>query len=626
MTGAGTTEVGDVSDTDMDPSNENAGGMRFFDYDGDHRSDWLRTSAGGVDTVLLSTGAGFAKAIEMDDAIGAIFDAQGSTLQLADMNGDSLQDAVQTQGNLLQYRLYYGRGHWGPWVEVSINGFSATELGAAELLDINGDGLSDIVVVQADKLKFALNRNGAKFDTAVVIDATMVPGLPVVSDSVLSTFADMNGNGSQDLVYVDKLSKHVIFLELFPTRLNLLTKIENGIGMVQEMTYWTSVAEQARDAADGKPWKYKLPNAMNLVTTTDNWVTQAPTVHDLVTYRYRDGYFDGKTDKGFRCFGHVEEERLADPKVDFKEPGLKVMEYVVGVDVYHDVKQKDSWEFGPLVSKTEQLRHTTTEYSKCAVDGLTKVSPDYPVTYVCKTGETTEVSEGIAANKVTMRQEWTYDGYGNVIKESNLGVLATTGDESYTETEFIAPGAATGDAWILNKAKRTIVYGNPANKGTTYRETLNFYDADFGGDASNAGKLTHGTVTKMQRRLKGAEYIDVMRAKLNADGQVVEQIDPNGTVADQTGHRAQFQFDGLDMTRQIMPLTDAQGAYTLERRYSYEKAFHKVSEATDLSLYVGGKLVGAENSQKFRYDEHGRLIKAIRTPDTDAAPSQVITY
>jgi RHS repeat-associated protein len=71
---------------------------------------------------------------------------------------------------------------------------------------------------------------------------------------------------------------------------------------------------------------------------------------------------------------------------------------------------------------------------------------------------------------------------------------------------------------------------------------------------------------------------------------------------------------------------DEQGAYTLERRYSYEQAFHKVSEATDMAVYVDGALAGMETSQKFRYDEHGRLIKTIRTPDTDAFPSEVISY
>ena len=623
VTSAGSADVGDVQDTGLDATNENASGMRFFDYDGDHRSDWLRTASGG-DKVLLSTGAGFAAAIAMADPIGKVFDQDD--LQLADMNGDNLQDAVLTSGNLLTYKLYYGRGHWGPWKSLLVDGFGSAELAAAELMDINGDGLADVVVAQSGKLKFALNRNGAKFDAPVTISGADVAGLPVQSDTVLVTYADMNGNGSQDVVYVDKLSGHVQFLDLFPTRPNLLTKIENGIGMVQEMTYGTSVAEFARDAEQGKPWLYKLPNAMNLVTSTDNYVTLTPLVHDLVTYRYRDGYFDGKTDKGFRCFGHVEEERLSDVAKDFQEPGLKVMEYVVGVDVYHDVKQKDEWEFGAAVSKTEPLRHTNSEYSQCEVAGLTQVSADYPVTYVCKTGETTEVSEGVVANKVTLRQEWAYDGYGNVTKESNLGVLATTGDESFTETEFIVPGVATGEAWILNKAKRTVAYGSPATKATLYRETLSFYDADFGGDAGNAGKLSKGTPTKMQRRLKDGVYVDLMRAKLNADGQVVEQIDPNGSVADMTGHRAQFQFDGLDMKRQVLPLADGQGAYTLERRYSYEQAFHNVSEATDLAVYVGGALVGAETSQKYRYDEHGRLSKAIRTPDSDAFPSQVISY
>jgi RHS repeat-associated protein len=45
-----------------------------------------------------------------------------------------------------------------------------------------------------------------------------------------------------------------------------------------------------------------------------------------------------------------------------------------------------------------------------------------------------------------------------------------------------------------------------------------------------------------------------------------------------------------------------------------------------MAVYVDGELAGVETSQKFRYDEHGRLIKAIRTPDTDAFPSQVVSY
>ncbi|MCP4503407.1 MAG: hypothetical protein GY822_26035 [Deltaproteobacteria bacterium] len=139
-----------------------------------------------------------------------------------------------------------------------------------QLEDINGDGLADVVAVVGGNIIFAVNRNGDSFDAAQVITNDDVNGaMPAYDPASVVLFADMNGSGSNDIVWFLP-NGDVQFLELFPERPNLLTRIENGLGRVQVIHYGTSVVEQALSE---RAWAYKLPNPMNIVTGTDTWVT-----------------------------------------------------------------------------------------------------------------------------------------------------------------------------------------------------------------------------------------------------------------------------------------------------------------------------------------------------------------
>lgn len=81
-----------LSDDPGDPaSSADPLGMRFFDYDNDKRIDLLRTPDNATAVVSRNTGTGY-QAVTVD-AIGSAFDAE--ELQLADMNGDGLQDPVR---------------------------------------------------------------------------------------------------------------------------------------------------------------------------------------------------------------------------------------------------------------------------------------------------------------------------------------------------------------------------------------------------------------------------------------------------------------------------------------------------------------------------------------------------
>ena len=122
-------------------------------------------------------------------------------------------------------------------------------------------------------------------------------------------FADMNGNGSTDVVWIKptgngtNASCQMTYLELFQARPNLINRITTGAGKVIELTYGTSVRQMAAAKAAGKPWSYRLPNPMvtlDAIATYDTLSNLRQTRH----FEYSDGYYDG-TEKQFRGFEHV---------------------------------------------------------------------------------------------------------------------------------------------------------------------------------------------------------------------------------------------------------------------------------------------------------------------------------
>ena len=191
--------------------------------------------------------------------------------------------------------------------------------------DLNGDGISDVVVVTATQVKYAINRNGDRFDPFVTITSADVDGnLPErqMGDKVL--YADMNANGSQDVVWFDT-SGQVQYLELFPVRPNLLSRIENNIGSVQKIDYTTSAIQEATAREGGDPWSSSLSIPMNIVASTDTYVTltgkdDGSGLHERVDYLYRDGFYDG-VEKQFRGFERVEMQFLSDRFVTCEKCG-----------------------------------------------------------------------------------------------------------------------------------------------------------------------------------------------------------------------------------------------------------------------------------------------------------------
>src|SRR5690606_1395090 len=105
-------------------------------------------------------------------------------------------------------------------------------------------GRDDLVLVTPGSgIRYALNLDGEKFGSFVTIGPEDVPGLPSQAPTTAVLFADMNGNGSRDVVWIET-SGQVRYLELFPVPPNLLSRIDNGIGGVQRFTYDTAANQR----------------------------------------------------------------------------------------------------------------------------------------------------------------------------------------------------------------------------------------------------------------------------------------------------------------------------------------------------------------------------------------------
>ncbi|WP_428268296.1 RHS repeat-associated core domain-containing protein, partial [Haliangium sp.] len=367
------------------------------------------------------------------------------------------------------------------------------------------------------------------------------------------------------------------------------------------------------------------------------------------------GFYDSR-EKRFRGFERSESRLLSDAS---QEAGLTVSEYDVGFDdVYFNGRLRSQTVYSGLDEAGKPLQTQRMEYDECALAEVPTTGLAFPVRSICMTGQTTIAQEGAAeAEWVTLRSEYDYDDYGNAIAVRELGVVhrgppeaaqacapcardesvfgaacgaTCTGDESFTEIDYIAPGAATGGRWILGRAVRERRYGVAGGAaGGETSEVTTYYDGpDFVG--LPAGQLDEGLVTRVEARVRAGsdETIALVRNRYDQHGNVIETMDPNGSLERANSHRRVREYDGLglNLRRTELLLEDDDGPYRLRQEFGYEPLFNKVSESTATMLVVGGEVKSARNSRFYRYDAFGRLHQLIRPGDSQDAPSMEVAY
>jgi RHS repeat-associated protein len=606
------------------------GSCKFLDADSDKRIDCVHIT----DTTLVwyhNTTSGWVKEAEKAwDCVG--WNTNAEPFDFADVNGDGMLDVTMWDSGLgtLKYKLNLGHGDFKPGCDARIEyeteenslqkkieaSSSSDDMNGAVaenrllLEDINNDGLNDVVYVEKSSgfddpgtMHYWLNRNSVKF-----LDPYTITGLPSTKlsggeedgDKVL--FADMNGNGSTDVVIFSH-DRKMEYVDLFPKRPHLISRIENGLGQVTRVTFEPSVNFHARDLHDGNlPWPNALPFPQQVVSKLEVWEKVAPSFIDETIYRYHDGYYDGD-EKQFRGYERVEQINNGDA---YEAPGRVVSFFDVGAPdatrlSYRPNNHAPYWNGKLLWQETyggvdlngdgeitsgelgpDQLgllvKKTVTEYQECTVslaatDGARGCTPvgaigsmslsdtdldadtvKEAVIHIQPVATTTTIQEGLLeAEWKVVRSQSSYDGFGNLVYDEKFGAGSTTdGDETFTFSRFI-PLSGTNNRWMPNLLAESYKAGEALASGaegalpavaslpSLYTHSRTYYDGKVLME-SDSGLVT----SKTSRMDKSVSNTGVIVADERFITDVTNAYDTHGNIVftqDAVGNARGYHYD-----------------------------------------------------------------------------------
>ena len=324
------------------------GDGRFGSYRYDAGSDTYQLSTAPYESCLLHSGT----PIDFDDP----------EVQLADMNGDGIQDIVQMRRGRIRYWPGRGLGTtggglWGVGPSSCARGEGAgryiemdtapaelnPELAGVYIHDVNQDGAADVVQVRFDEIDVWFNRAGHGFTSRVIAGST--PHAPAFAPRV--RFLDIDGSGTTDIVFGNS-GRYEWVDFMGGLRPRLLTAVRNGLGALTTLEYGSSASDYLRDLAEAETCsasdamcdRFTWAPVGGACDTRYSYVGSdcyrsagSPVISSVVTavqttdqfsalgrentisrneYRYHDGYYEG-IEQEFRGFGAADAYTTAGP-------------------------------------------------------------------------------------------------------------------------------------------------------------------------------------------------------------------------------------------------------------------------------------------------------------------------
>lgn len=234
----------------------------------------------------------------------------------ADMNGDGLQDVVMVHDGNVEYWSNLGHGNWGARVHMQNSPRLPLAYDPRQVLigDVDGDGAADLVFVGDGRITLWINQTGNGWSDPIEIDGT-----PRFTNDDDVRLVDLLGTGVSGVLWslrpLANRRDRGFFLDFtHGLKPYVLARMNNHRGAVTEIHYRSSTEEFLRDQARPETrWKTTLPFPVQVVSQV--------VVHDefsggrLTTdYRYHHGYWDGgeREYRGFGCVEVLSSETFAD--------------------------------------------------------------------------------------------------------------------------------------------------------------------------------------------------------------------------------------------------------------------------------------------------------------------------
>nr|WP_207683521.1 toxin TcdB middle/N-terminal domain-containing protein [Desulfonema magnum] len=505
-------------------------------------------------------------------------DGMDTEITTRDMNGDGLTDIVLA--NEYEWKVYLNSGsHFidiGKWHFSShavwdddITDVDEDGNVESDLIDINGDGLPDLVKPEKDSTHWPVSLNTGKgFGDAIRWDTPYYKYTRDVKTDdghVQRDCLDIDGDGVTDIVRRAS-DTHWDVHSNQAQKIDLLVKITDTLGGTIQVDY-------ASSKRDYYPHNLRLPFSYWVVSSleTDNGMSGPHSNISARRFSYSGGLYDYPT-REFRGFATVRETQPDDSVI---------------IHHFHQDEAKKGKAYKTELTDASGMpwSGTVNKWKDSHADGVytTLLEQKDEHTY-----------DGRRNNPKTVRTAYKdYDQYGNIGLEISYGDVSTGDDDLYAYNKYWLPCAL--EHRIVDKLKHRVVKSYIS--GPKLRESFYWYD-------HLSSCVDKGNLTKEEVWLDTGEN-PVTAHDYDHYGNRIETVDPEGRIT-----RTEY-----DPSYHTFPEKIYNAKNQLVTR-TYDPGTGNLLEETDPNGF----------STRNVYDVFHRKIKEIRPYDTESLPTTEIQY
>ena len=603
--------------------------VQFVDLDDDKAIDVLRLdpASGFLEALYTRNYLGEPNAYAVVNMpAGTQFDF-GQGWQLADMNGDRLLDFVLLNGtDNTEVCQNLGWGDFAP-PYLMTGGPDQTELqpnsgtSGPHLVDINQDGLADLVIVENGDVKIWLNQNGTNW-----LGPTIVGGTPPYEEGQTAVrFADINGNGSTDIIWHQNQDTFIQYVDFFPNgKAYLLNHASTTLGRTLDITYRSSTDFLTEDAAAGNPWNTAAPFAMPVMAQ----IAEGDGLGKLYTnqFSYANDYYD-PIEHQFRGFENAIQTEVGN---DSQGAPTLVTRFQFNTGETNESLKGKTLRIETDTAAGQVFYRQTNSWTPRPLNLPTFPGETRTVTFAYESGELTEEVElGADTNAVTLEKQFNYDNFGNQVFYGDYGRVengnrTAWNDERLYLRRFSAEFSSGTNLWLLNRLVEQDT--TDINSNIVARTQVFYDDQSFSGN--NLGVVSSGNPTLVRDWISITNNIfrSTVRREYDAFGNVTGAYDALGAPGQPNqGHYRQIAFDSQIHTHPVVetiftanPDAIAAGSPqpSLAMQANYDIGLGVMTSAIDFN----------QNTTSFGFDTFGRIVSITKPYDTTNLPTASFTY